>query len=248
LILKNVGANKAEKKMAKKPSKRREALLKKVDTTKKYSVAEAMATLKDLKSANFDETVEIALNLNVDPRHADQMIRGSVVLPNGTGKTVRVAVFAKDAKADEAKAAGADVVGSTDLIESIQAGNIDFDIVISTPDMMGVLGKVARILGPKGLMPNPKTGTVTMDVAKAVENAKGGQVNFRVDKKGNIHAGIGKVSFSEDAIKENFITLVNTINKAKPASAKGKYITNAAVSLTMSPSITLDTAELMDMK
>ncbi len=228
MILKNVGANKAENKMAKKPSKRREALLKKVDTTKIYSVDEAMATLKDLKSAKFDETVEVALNLNVDPRHADQMIRGSVVLPNGTGKTVRVAVFAKDAKADEAKAAGADVVGSTDLIESIQAGNIDFDIVISTPDMMGVLGKVARILGPKGLMPNPKTGTVTMDVAKAVENAKGGQVNFRVDKKGNIHAGIGKVSFSEDAIKENFITLVKTINKAKPASAKGRYITNGS--------------------
>jgi len=234
--------------MAKKASKKREALLKKVDTMKKYSVAEAMSTLKDLKSANFDETVEVALNLNVDPRHADQMIRGSVVLPNGTGKTVRVAVFAKDAKADEAKAAGADIVGANDLIESIQAGNIDFDIVISTPDMMGVLGKVARILGPKGLMPNPKTGTVTMDVAKAVENAKGGQVNFRVDKKGNIHAGIGKVSFSEDAIKENFITFVTTINKAKPASAKGKYITNAAISLTMSPSITLETAELMDMK
>ena len=234
--------------MAKKPSKRREALLKAVDVTKTYSVDEAMGTLKNLKSAKFDETVEVALNLNVDPRHADQMIRGSVVLPNGTGKTVRVAVFAKDAKADEAKAAGADIVGSNDLIESIQAGNIDFDIVISTPDMMGVLGKVARILGPKGLMPNPKTGTVTMDVAKAVENAKGGQVNFRVDKKGNIHAGIGKVSFSEDKIKENLITFVKTINKAKPVSAKGKYITNGAISLTMSPSITLNAAELMDLK
>ena len=234
--------------MAKKPSKRREALLKIVDATKTYSVDEAMATLKNLKSAKFDETVEVALNLNVDPRHADQMVRGSVVLPNGTGKTVRVAVFAKDAKADEAKAAGADLVGSTDLIESIQAGNIDFDIVISTPDMMGVLGKVARILGPKGLMPNPKTGTVTMDVAKAVENAKGGQVNFRVDKKGNIHAGIGKISFSEEQIKENFVTLLETINKAKPASAKGRFITNGAISLTMSPSITLDTTELMDMK
>jgi large subunit ribosomal protein L1 len=234
--------------MAKKPSKRREALLKIVDVTKTYSVDEAMATLKNLKSAKFDETVEVALNLNVDPRHADQMVRGSVVLPNGTGKTVRVAVFAKDAKADEAKAAGADLVGSTDLIESIQAGNIDFDIVISTPDMMGVLGKVARILGPKGLMPNPKTGTVTMDVAKAVENAKGGQVNFRVDKKGNIHAGIGKVSFSEEKIKENFVTLLETINKAKPASAKGRFITNGAISLTMSPSITLDTTELMDIK
>ena len=234
--------------MAKKPSKRREALLKKVDATKEYSVDEAMATLKELKSAKFDETVELALNLNVDPRHADQMVRGSVVLPNGTGKTVRVAVFAKDAKADEAKAAGADLVGAADLIEDIQAGKIDFDIVISTPDMMGVLGKVARILGPKGLMPNPKTGTVTMDVAKAVENAKGGQVNFRVDKKGNIHAGIGKVSFSEEQIKENFVTLLETINKAKPASAKGRYITTAAISLTMSPSITLDASEVMDIK
>lgn len=234
--------------MAKKPSKRREALLKKVDVTKEYSVDEAMKTLKDLKSAKFDETVEVALNLNVDPRHADQMVRGSVVLPNGTGKTVRVAVFAKDAKADEAKAAGADLVGAADLIEDIQAGKLDFDIVISTPDMMGVLGKVARILGPKGLMPNPKTGTVTMDVAKAVENAKGGQVNFRVDKKGNIHAGIGKISFSEEAIKENFVTLLETINRAKPASAKGRFITNGAISLTMSPSITLDTTELMDIK
>ena len=234
--------------MAKKISKRREALLKKVDATKEYSVDEAMATLKELKSAKFDETVEVALNLNVDPRHADQMVRGSVVLPNGTGKKVRVAVFAKDAKADEAKAAGADLVGSDELIEQIQAGNIDFDIVISTPDMMGVLGKVARVLGPKGLMPNPKTGTVTMDVTKAVENAKGGQVNFRVDKKGNIHAGIGKISFDIEKIKENFNTLLETINRAKPASSKGRFITNAAISLTMSPSITLDTSEVMDIK
>ena len=234
--------------MAKKPTKRREALLKKVDAAKEYSIDEAMATLKELKSAKFDETVEVALNLNVDPRHADQMVRGSVVLPHGTGKTVRVAVFAKDAKADEARAAGADLVGAADLIEDIQAGKIDFDIVISTPDMMGVLGKVARILGPKGLMPNPKTGTVTMDVTKAIENAKGGQVNFRVDKKGNIHAGIGKISFETEKIKENFLTLVEKINRAKPASAKGRYITNAAVSLTMSPSITLNTSEVMDVK
>jgi large subunit ribosomal protein L1 len=234
--------------MAKKLSKRRQALLEKVDVTKEYSVDEAMATLKELKSAKFDETVEVALNLNVDPRHADQMVRGSVVLPHGTGKNVRVAVFAKDAKADEAKAAGADLVGSTELIELIQAGNIDFDIVISTPDMMGVLGKVARILGPKGLMPNPKTGTVTMDVAKAVENAKGGQVNFRVDKKGNIHAGIGKISFDKEKIRENFNTFIEAINKAKPASAKGRYISNAAVSLTMSPSVTLDASEVMDIK
>jgi len=234
--------------MAKKLSKRRQALLEKVDVTKEYSVDEAMDTLKELKSAKFDETVEVALNLNVDPRHADQMVRGSVVLPHGTGKNVRVAVFAKDAKADEAKAAGADLVGSDELIEQIQAGNIDFDIVISTPDMMGVLGKVARVLGPKGLMPNPKTGTVTMDVAKAVENAKGGQVNFRVDKKGNIHAGIGKISFDKEKIRENFNTFLEAINKAKPASSKGRYITNAAVSLTMSPSVTLDASEVMDIK
>jgi large subunit ribosomal protein L1 len=234
--------------MAKKASKRRESLLKKIDIEKAYSVDDAMAILKTLKSAKFDETVEVALNLNVDPRHADQMVRGSVVLPNGTGKTVRVAVFAKDAKADEAKAAGADIVGAEDLIEEIKAGNINFDTVIATPNMMGTLGKVARILGPKGLMPNPKTGTVTMDVTKAVTEAKGGKVNFRVDKKGNIHAGIGKISFSEDAIKENFVTLLEKINKAKPASAKGRFITNAAISLTMSPSIKLDTSEVMDIK
>jgi len=234
--------------MAKKTTKRTAQLLEKIDNEKAYGVDAAFATLAELKSAKFDETVEIALNLNVDPRHADQMIRGSVVLPNGTGKSVRVAVFAKGEKVDEAKAAGADLVGSDELIEMIQAGNLDFDTVISTPDMMGVLGKVARILGPKGLMPNPKTGTVTMDVTKAVENAKGGQVNFRVDKKGNIHAGIGKASFDTDKIKENFITFVETINKAKPASAKGKYITNAAISLTMSPSIKLDLSELAEIK
>ncbi|MFK5975704.1 MAG: 50S ribosomal protein L1 [Sulfurovum sp.] len=234
--------------MAKKPTKKREALLKLVDITKTYNIDEAMIVLKTLKSAKFDETVELALNLNVDPRHADQMVRGSVVLPHGTGKVVRVAVFAKDAKADEAKAAGADLVGSTELIEQIQAGNINFDTVIATPDMMGTLGKVARILGPKGLMPNPKTGTVTMDVAKAVKNAKGGQVNFRVDKKGNIHAGIGKVSFELEHIKENFLTLLTMINRAKPAVSKGRFITNGALSLTMSPSIKLDTTELMDLK
>jgi len=234
--------------MAKKISKRTEKLLEKVDATKAYGIDEAFSTLSTLKSAKFDETVEIALNLNVDPRHADQMIRGSVVLPNGTGKTVRVAVFAKGAKADEAKEAGADLYNADELIEMIQAGNIDFDTVISTPDMMGVLGKVARILGPKGLMPNPKTGTVTMDVTTAINNAKGGQVNFRVDKKGNIHAGIGKASFDEAKIIENFKTFVEKINKAKPASAKGKYITNAAVSLTMSPSVTLDLAELAELK
>jgi len=234
--------------MSKKLSKRKQALLEKIDKNKEYSVEEAVKTVKDLKSAKFDETVEVAMNLNVDPRHADQMIRGSVVLPHGTGKTVRVAVFAKGDKVDEAKEAGADLVGSDELIEQIQNGKIDFDIVIATPDMMGVLGKVARILGPKGLMPNPKTGTVTMDVAQAVKNAKGGQVNFRVDKKGNMHAGIGKVSFTEEQLAENLKTFVEKINRAKPASAKGRYIKNAALSLTMSPSVKLDTNELMEIK
>jgi len=234
--------------MGKKVSKKREELLKKIDTTKQYSVEESMALIKDLKSAKFDETVEVALNLNVDPRHADQMIRGSVVLPHGTGKSVKVAVFAKGAKVDEAKEAGADFVDADALIEQIQAGNIEFDTVIATPDMMGVLGKVARVLGPKGLMPNPKTGTVTMDVAQAVNDAKGGKVNFRVDKKGNIHAGIGKISFDQDKIKENFETFIQKINRVKPASAKGRYIQNAAISLTMSPAVTLNSSELLDIK
>ncbi len=234
--------------MAKKVNKKREELLKKIDVAKAYSIEESMNLIKDLKSAKFDETVEVALNLNVDPRHADQMIRGSVVLPNGTGKTVKVAVFAKGVKIDEAKAAGADFTDTDALIEQIQAGNIEFDTVISTPDMMGVLGKVARVLGPKGLMPNPKTGTVTMDVATAVKESKGGKVNFRVDKKGNIHAGIGKVSFDKEAIAENFETFVRKINRLKPASAKGRYIKNAAISLTMSPAIKLDSSELLDLK
>ena len=231
-----------------KVSKRYKALLEKVDAAKNYSAAEACDKVKELNSAKFDESVEIALNLNVDPRHADQMIRGAVVLPNGTGKTVRVAVFAKGVKLDEAKAAGADVVGNDDLAEQIQAGNINFDVLIATPDCMGIVGKVGRILGPKGLMPNPKTGTVTMDVAKAVEDAKGGKVTYRVDKKGNMQAGIGKVSFSSEAILENLKAFVAAINKAKPSTAKGRYVKNAAISLTMSPSVNIDVMELMDMK
>lgn len=234
--------------MSKKISKRTQTLLEKIDKTKMYSLDEAMKTIKELKSAKFDETFEVVLCLNVDPRHADQMVRGSVVMPNGTGKKVRVAVFAKGDKIDEAKAAGADLVDADALIEQIQDGNIDFDTVIATPDMMGVLGKVARVLGPKGLMPNPKTGTVTMDVTKAVENAKGGQVNFRVDKKGNIHAGLGKASFDVEKLKENFITFIARVNKAKPASAKGRYIQSASVSLTMSPAVKLDPSELMEIK
>ena len=230
-----------------KVSKRYKALTEKIEN-RKYSLADACVSVKELKSAKFDESVEIALNLNVDPRHADQMIRGAVVLPNGTGKTVRVAVFAKGLKMDEAKAAGADIVGNDDLAEAIQAGNINFDVLVATPDCMGIVGKVGRILGPKGLMPNPKTGTVTMDVTKAVTDAKGGQVTYRVDKKGNMQAGIGKVSFSAEAIKENAAAFISAINKAKPSTAKGRFITNAAISLTMSPSVTLDNMEIMDIR
>jgi large subunit ribosomal protein L1 len=230
-----------------KVSKRYKALAEKIED-KNYSLAEACKTVKELKSAKFDESVEVALNLNVDPRHADQMIRGAVVLPNGTGKTVRVAVFAKGAKIDEAKAAGADIVGNDDLVETVQGGEINFDVLIATPDCMGLVGKLGRILGPKGLMPNPKTGTVTMDVTKAVNDAKGGQVAYRVDKKGNMQAAVGKVSFTEEALKENIAAFVAAINKAKPASAKGRYITNAAISLTMSPSVNVDVLELMDIK
>ena len=234
--------------MSKKTTKRFGKLLEKVDTTKTYSLAEAIDTVKLLKSAKFDETVEIALKLNVDPRHADQMVRGSVVLPAGTGKTVRVAVIAKDAKADEAKVAGADIVGSDELVEDIQKGIMNFDVLIATPNLMGLVGKVGRILGPKGLMPNPKTGTVTMDVAQAVNNAKSGQVNFRVDKQGNIHAGLGKVSFSKEQLNDNISTLIKAVNRQKPAAAKGRYIKSAALSLTMSPSVLLETQELMDIR
>ena len=229
-------------------SKRYKSLLEKVDNTKQYALADAVALVKDLKSAKFDETVDLALNLNVDPRHADQMIRGAVVLPNGTGKTVGVAVMAKGTKMDDAKAAGADIVGNEDLVESIQAGNIDFDVLIATPDTMGLVGKIGRILGPKGLMPNPKTGTVTMDVTKAVTEAKGGKVTYRVDKKGNIHCGVGKASFTAEALTENITTIMAMVNKAKPASAKGRYVTKAAVSLTMSPSVVIDSQEMIDVK
>jgi len=229
-------------------SKRYKSLLEKVDSTKAYSLNDAVALAKELKSAKFDETVDLALNLNVDPRHADQMIRGAVVLPHGTGKTVRVAVFAKGTKMDEAKAAGADIVGNDDLVESIQAGNIDFDVLIATPDTMGLVGKIGRILGPKGLMPNPKTGTVTMDVTKAVTDSKGGKVTYRVDKKGNIHCGVGKASFDADKLVENITTIMSAVNKAKPASAKGRYVTKAAVSLTMSPSVIIDAQEMIDIK
>jgi len=234
--------------MAKKISKKRQELEKKVDFEKIYDIDSASETLKELATAKFDETVEVALRLGVDPRHADQMVRGAVVLPHGTGKILRVAVVAKGAKIDEAKKAGADIAGGDELIDDIKNGMLDFDIMIATPDMMGAIGKVGKILGPKGLMPNPKTGTVTMDVEKAVKNAKAGQVNFRVDKKGNVHAPVGKVSFEKTKIKENVEELLKTINRLKPSTAKGKYIKNAAISLTMSPSIKLDSSQLMEIK
>ena len=234
--------------MKKKLLKRLQQLSQKLDYEKTYSMESGVEAVKSLASAKFDETVEVALRLGVDPRHADQMVRGAVVLPHGTGKTVRVAVFAKDIKADEARNAGADVVGDEDLVEQIKNGNVNFDMVIATPDMMPLVGKVGRILGPKGIMPNPKTGTVTPDVAKAVSNAKSGQVNFRVDKKGNIHSPIGKASFDANKLLDNLMELVRAVNRLKPSSTKGKYIRSSNISLTMSPSIKLDSQELMDVK
>ena len=223
---------------------KRQKALSQVDRERFYGVDEAIALVKGNATAKFDETVEVALNLGVDPRHADQMVRGVVSLPKGTGKAVRVAVFAKGAKAEEAKAAGADVVGAEDLMETVQGGTIDFDRVIATPDMMGVVGRLGKVLGPKGLMPNPKLGTVTMDVAKAVNDAKSGQVEFRVEKAGIVHAGIGKASFSEDDLKENFRAFVDAIVKAKPSGAKGKFVKKLSVSSTMGPGVKVDLAEI----
>ena len=215
-----------------------------VDRDKFYGVDEALNLVKTNATAKFDETVEVALNLGVDPRHADQMVRGVVNLPKGSGKTVRVAVFAKGAKADEARAAGADVVGAEDLMETVQGGQIDFDRVIATPDMMGVVGRLGKVLGPKGLMPNPKLGTVTMDVTKAVTDAKSGQVEFRVEKAGIVHAGIGKASFSETDLKENFTAFMDAISKAKPSGAKGKYVQKVSMTSTMGPGLKLDLEEV----
>jgi len=209
-----------------------------------HGVDQAIALAKQNATAKFDETIEVALNLGVDPRHADQMVRGVVTLPAGTGKTVRVGVFARGPKADEARAAGADVVGAEDLMETIQGGTIDFDRCIATPDMMGLVGRLGKVLGPKGLMPNPKLGTVTMNVAEAVKAAKGGQVEYRVEKAGIIHSGIGKVSFSNEDLRRNFDALVDAVVKAKPSGAKGKYVRKVAVSSTMGPGIRVDTAEV----
>src|SRR5689334_14156726 len=215
-----------------------------LDPTRLYGVDEAIKTAKANATAKFDETIEIALNLGVDPRHADQMVRGVVTLPAGTGKDVRVAVFAKGDKAEEALKAGADVVGAEDLMETIQGGTIDFDRVIATPDMMGVVGRLGKVLGPKGLMPNPKLGTVTMDVAKAVNDAKSGQVEFRVEKAGIVHAGIGKASFSEGDLKENFTALIDAIIRNKPTGAKGKYVQKLSMSSSMGPGVKVDLTEV----
>jgi ribosomal protein L1, bacterial/chloroplast len=201
---------------------------------------EALAFVKANSKAKFDETVEVSLNLGVDPRHADQMVRGSVTLPNGTGKTVRVGVFARGPKADEAKAAGADVVGAEDLMETVQGGTIDFDRCIATPDMMPIVGRLGKILGPRGLMPNPKIGTVTMDVKAAVEAAKGGQVTFRVEKAGIIHAGVGKVSFDDAKLAENVRAIVDAVNRNKPTGAKGTYLKKISLSSTMGPGVTVE--------
>ncbi len=217
---------------------------KKVDPNKLYSIEEAMKLVKETSYANFDASVEVAYNLSVDPKQADQQIRGSLVLPNGTGKTQKVIVFAEGPQAEQAKAAGADEVGSDELVEKVQNGYLDFDIVVATPMMMAKVGRLGRILGPKGLMPNPKTGTVTMDIEKAVKNVKAGQVEYRVDRQAAIHAAIGKVSFTEDQLVENFDALRDVILRARPASAKGQYIKSVAVAATFGPGIKLDPLNL----
>ena len=215
-----------------------------IDRDGLVSVEEAVAMVKSRATAKFDETIEISMNLGIDPRHADQNVRGAVTLPAGTGKAIRVAVFAKDAKADEAKAAGADIVGAEDLMEQVQAGSIDFERVIATPDMMPIVGRLGKVLGPRGLMPNPKLGTVTADVAAAVEAAKGGQVQFRAEKAGIIHAGIGKASFSEADILANVKAFIDAIQKAKPSGAKGTYVKKIAISSTMGPGVKIEPASL----
>ena len=225
-------------------TKKQKMLADKVDAEKFYGVDEALALLKEVASKKFDETVEVALNLGVDPRHADQMVRGMVSLPSGTGKEMKVAVFARGDKADEALKAGADKVGAEDLMEDMQAGNLDYDRVIATPDMMGVVGRLGKVLGPKGLMPNPKLGTVTPNVAQAVKDAKGGQVEFRVEKQGIVHSGIGKVSFTDAQLKDNFTAFVDAIVKAKPAGAKGKYLKKVSLTSSMGPGLKIDTAEV----
>ncbi len=215
-----------------------------IDRAKLYPIGEAVKMVKERAKAKFDETIEVAMNLGVDPRHADQMVRGVVVLPNGTGRTQRVAVFARGAKADEAKAAGADVVGAEDLVEKVQGGVIEFDRCIATPDMMGLVGRLGKVLGPRGLMPNPRVGTVTMDVATAVKGAKGGSVEFRVEKAGIVQAGVGKASFTADQLVANIKAFADAVQKAKPAGAKGTFINRVAVSSTMGPGVKVEPGSL----
>jgi large subunit ribosomal protein L1 len=225
--------------------KRLKSIREGIDREKLYTIDEAIKLVKERAKAKFDETIEVALNLGVDPRHADQMVRGVVTLPNGTGRTLRVGVFARGAKADEARAAGADVVGAEDLVEKVQGGEINFDRCIATPDMMPLVGRLGKVLGPRGMMPNPKIGTVTMDVAGAVKGAKGGSVEFRVEKAGIIQAGIGKASFSEDKLVENVKALADAVSKAKPAGAKGTYIQRVAVSSTMGVGVRVEPATVL---
>lgn len=226
-------------------SKRRKAMLEGLDLNASYSIDEAVKILKERSKVKFDETVEVAIGLGVDPRHADQMVRGVIGLPNGTGKTVRVAVFARGDNAEKAKAAGAELVGAEDLMEIIQKGEMDFDRCIATPDMMAVVGRLGKVLGPRGLMPNPKLGTVTQDVEAAVKAAKGGQIEYRVEKTGIIHVGVGKISFDEAAISENVKTLVSAVIKAKPTGVKGTYFKNMSLTSTMGPGLRIDTASAL---
>jgi large subunit ribosomal protein L1 len=230
--------------MAKKIAKRVEKSREGIDRNKNYALDEAIKLLKDRATAKFDETIEVAMNLGVDPRHADQMVRGVVNLPNGTGRTVRVAVFAKGDKAEEARKAGADIVGAEDLVETVQKGEINFDRCIATPDMMPLVGRLGKVLGPRGMMPNPKVGTVTPDVASAVKASKGGAVEFRVEKAGIIHAGVGKVSFDAKAIEENVKAFADAVVKAKPAGAKGNYVKKVSITSTMGPGLKIDPATL----
>lgn len=225
-------------------TKRQKAIRAKVDSTKQYSIEVAVGLLNELSTVKFKESIDVAVNLGVDPRKSDQVVRGASVLPNGTGKTVRVAVFTQGANAEAAKAAGADLVGMDDLAEEIQKGNLDFDVVIASPDAMRVVGKLGQILGPRGLMPNPKTGTVTPDVVTAVKNAKAGQVRYRTDKAGIIHCSVGQVGFAPEAIKQNVEALMADLRKAKPATSKGTYIKRITLSSTMGPGVAIDQASL----
>ena len=225
-------------------SKRQKAMQGKVDHNKSYAVAEALKLAKDFATAKFDESIDVAVSLGIDPRKSDQLVRGSVVLPAGTGKTVRVAVFAQGEKADVAKAAGADIVGFEDLAADIKAGNMNFDVVIATPDAMRIVGQLGQVLGPRGLMPNPKVGTVTMDVGTAVKNAKAGQVQYRTDKGGIVHSTIGRASFDAEKLEVNLKALIEALTKAKPASSKGQYLKKVAVSSTMGPGVRVDSSTL----